>query len=150
MKTVIDIKTLSLIQVPATWIQCSVCGVYHSPSEYRKPDQEKQSRTNCTSCYNMQWDDMQDLKQRTADRFKSREYKAVADYLKTGMTYKRNSISVEDMIYMLQKLPANSRLIMTQGGYYADGVLADIHDPVIDKTIDDVTYYAIGHSSQDP
>jgi len=148
MKTVIAIKTLSPIKVPQEWIQCSVCGEYSSPTEYRKPDQENQSRTNCTSCYEMQWNDMKALQQRTADIMKSWQYINVCNELKMGVTYKRSSISVEDMIYMLQKLPANSRLIMTQEGYYANGSLADIHDPVIDKTIDDIIYYAIGHSSQ--
>ena len=148
MKTVIDIKTMTLIQVPDQWIQCSVCGEYHSPAAYRKPDQEKQSRTNCTSCYEMQWNDMKALEQQTFDIMKSWAYTNVRNKLKMVIAYKRNSISVEYMIAELQKLPANSRLVMTQEGFYAEGSLADIAYPELDNTIDDVAYYAIGHSSQ--
>ena len=148
MKTVIDIKTFNLINVPEQWIQCSVCGVYHSPAEYRKPDQDYQSRTNCTSCYEMPYEAFKSLARITAETMKTPQYKATQKELKTRIACKKNSISVEDMIASLQLLPPNSRLIVTQEGYYADGEFADIFDPSLEKTIGDVGYYSIGHSSQ--
>lgn len=148
MKTVIDSYTFKHILVPTQWIQCSVCGQYKSPASYRKPGEERPSRTNCEICYNLPYDEFKQAEEKYEQTKKSREYKNSQQQLETKMEYADSSISVEDMIAALQQLPANSRLIVTQEGYYAEGKLAGIFYPEKEQLIDDVQYYSIGHSSQ--
>ena len=148
MRTVIDIKTFEHIQIPKNWIACSVCGEYHSPESYRKLDEIRQSRTNCTKCYNLPYEQFKELKLLTEKKKKSQLYRVYGEQLKTKIEYAENSISVGDMIAALQQLPAGARLVMTQEGYYADGKLAGIFCPESEGMVGDVEYYSIGHSSQ--
>ena len=148
MKTVIDINSFEHIKVPEQWIACSVCGEYHSPASYRKKGEESQSRTNCESCYNMPYQEMKELGDFVAKRKKSELYRTSAKQLQIKIDYASNSISVEDMISALQQLPAGSRLVITQEGYYAQGKFGDIFYPESEGMVGDKLYFSIGHSSQ--
>lgn len=148
MKTVIDICSFEHISVPENWIECSVCGEYHPPESYRKNDEEKQSRTNCVSCYNMPFQEMKDLEEFVAKRKKSELYRISVKQFQTKINYISNSISVEDMIAALQQLPTGARLVVTQEGYYAQGKLGDIFTPQDEGIVGDQQYFSIGHSYQ--
>ena len=144
MKTIHDVLKAELRDIPNDYICCSVCGGYFSPDHFRKAGEDRQSRTNCTSCYNLPWEDMQKLKEETKQLVKSNSYKNKK--IRELLRAESESITVEDMIEKLSKLPAGSRLLVTQEGYYADGKLGDIHDP--EPMEDYPGYYSIGHSSQ--
>ena len=146
MKEVIDVNAVAIIEVPVNYMQCSVCGVWHAPEQYRRPGQEQQSRTNCESCSNMDWDAMQKLKEATEQKQSSYKVRALVDSVRRGHMYEHCSVSVEDMVAALQKLPAGSRLVITEEGYYSTSELADIHEPV--KIAGVENYYSIGHSCQ--
>lgn len=149
MKTVIDVNTFSHKQVPKNWIECSVCGEYYQPESYRKEDETHQTRTNCEVCYNMPYEEMKDLGVRiNYEVKKSRRYLNAVMSLRNIINYENNSISVEDMIKYLSELPKNSRLVITQEGYYAQGNLAQIYSPEEQFKTEDITYFSIGHSSQ--
>lgn len=61
-------------------------------------------------------------------------------------------ITVEDMIAALSALPAGSRLVVTESGYYSYGEFADIMLPEVYTPENDLTpgapIYRIGHSHQ--
>jgi hypothetical protein len=148
MQTVIDISSFEHIQVPDNYIECSVCGQYHAPESYRKSGEDRMTRTNCETCYNLPYVDMQALTPATQKRKQSQLYRTSVHQLQTKILYRSNSISVEDMITALTALPAGARLVITQEGYYADGNLAHIFTPETEGNIDNTDYYRIGHSSQ--
>lgn len=148
MKTVVDSYTFKHILVPTQWIQCSVCGQYHSPASYRNPGEERQSRTNCEICYNLPYDEFKQAREKYEQTKKSELYRTSAKQLQIKIDYASNSISVEDMISALQQLPAGSRLVITQEGYYAQGKFGDIFYPESEGMVGDQLYYSIGHSSQ--
>lgn len=148
MKSVIDIETLSIIDVDDSFIECTVCGQYKQPESYRNADQEMQSRTNCRECYNLPTEEFRDKKSEIIELKKSNAYTNKVRQLREQQRIKNNSISVEEMIASLEKLPAGSRLVVTQEGYYAEGKVAYIFSPSQYEFIDGVQYYSIGESIQ--
>lgn len=60
----------------------------------------------------------------------------------------QKSIPVESLILALINIPAGSRIIVTQGGYYAEGDLATAFLPEKEKEINGIGYYSVGHSLQ--
>ena len=62
--------------------------------------------------------------------------------------YFKKSIPVESLILALINIPAGSRIIVTQGGYYAEGNLAVAFLPEKEKEINGIGYYTVGHSFQ--
>lgn len=64
----------------------------------------------------------------------------------------QEGVTVEEMIARLQKLPAGSRVVMTQEGYYAAGRFADLHDePILVQSVrheGEVPVYSLGNSEQ--
>lgn len=148
MKSVIDIDTLAVIKVDDSDIECSVCGQYKPESSYRKKGEQYQSRTNCFECYNLPSADFNNKKVETKKIKTANAYKKAVSSLQAVKRMQSNSVSVEEMIVELQKLPAGSRLIMTQEGYYADGDLGYIFFPSQFDVADGVHYYSIGQSIQ--
>lgn len=149
MKTVFDVNTVSMIEVPDDYKKCSVCGKWCEWNSFKNEDEEKQSRNNCRDCYNMPWEEMKELKIITLEKFKS---PAVRKFLAREVRKKEffhNSISVQDMIEALKTLPKDARIYVGQDGYFAEGRFGEIftpkHPPEI---IYGIQYYAIGHSSQ--
>ena len=53
MKYVVDRNTLTIIQVPDDYIECSMCYKWAAPAEFRKEGETHQSRTNCTACHDL-------------------------------------------------------------------------------------------------
>jgi hypothetical protein len=62
--------------------------------------------------------------------------------------YKKRSMTVRKMIDNLSCLDPNSRLVITEDGYYSCSPIAKIFKPKFNKEINDIKYYAIGHSDQ--
>ena len=62
--------------------------------------------------------------------------------------YFKKSIPVESLILALINIPAGSRIIVTQRGYYAEGDLATAFLPEKEKEINGIGYYSVGHSLQ--
>ena len=89
------LQLLEIIEVPDDYICCSVCGKWHEPSQYRDEDENFQSRTNCTSCYNLPYEHMKKLKEETKEFFKSYEYKNKSRKLK-NLIYVSNNISTKE------------------------------------------------------
>jgi hypothetical protein len=144
MKIIHDLLRAELREVPDDYDRCTVCGEYFPPDQFKNPGEERRSRTNCTSCYNRPWEEMQGLKAQTQlliERNRFRNEKIVKQ-----LKAREYSISVEEMIENLSKLPAGSRLLVTQDGYYADGEFGMIYGP---EELEDYSgYFSIGHSSQ--
>lgn len=107
MKTIIDIGTLTLKQVPKEYIECSVCGHYHPFESYCKDN--VQDRTNCEEYYNLPYKEMKAKGIKTSlVKSKSTDYRNVWESLLEISNFVSNSIPVEVMIAALQQLPAGS------------------------------------------
>lgn len=150
MKTVFDLHSISMIEVPYDYKECSVCGKWCEGDSFKKEDEEAQSRSNCRDCYMMPWEDMKKLKIMTLEKYKSA---AVRNFLSREIekrNFFHNSISVQEMIEALQSLPKDARLYMKQDGYYSEGKFGEIFMPEQDTAvkIDGIEYFAIGYSSQ--
>jgi hypothetical protein len=148
MKQVIDITTLSVIQVPVEYIECSVCGEFHSPESYRKLDESTQSRTNCEKCYSMPLEEFYTLSASTKVMQKSQQYRAIVEKLTFDRNLLGGSVSVEEMIDALNKLPKGSRVLVTQSGYYCEDPIANCFLPTHYKTVGETNIYKIGSSDQ--
>lgn len=149
MKKVFDIETMSMIEVPEDYIRCSICKKWKPPVEYCRNKDGKQTRTNCESCYMMDFDEMKRLGNTTNKILQSEGVQRVLRIESNKKAYYENSIPVEMMIEYLQSLPKNSRLFVGQSGYYAEGMFGCIEYPIFKKSIDDIQYYRIGFSSQE-
>lgn len=158
MKNVVDLNTFTftVIEVPDDYIQCSVCGVWKDPIAYRNTGEERQSRTNCEVCYNMPYEEMKVLKEETNLVFRESLYQTVLRRAKelNRETQRQNekfasSIPVQELIEILQKLPADSRIAITQEGFYSECEFAEIfEEPEEIETINNTRIFAIGNSSQ--
>lgn len=149
MKKVFDIETLSMIEVPEDYIRCSICKKWKAPVEYCRNKDGKQTRTNCESCYMMDFDEMKSLSKRTRKILYSEGVQRILREESDKKAYYENSIPVEMMIEYLQSLPKNSRLFVGQSGYYAEGKFGFVEFPIFKKSVDDIQYYRIGFSLQE-
>lgn len=136
-----------IIEVPNNYIECSICGIYQERSSYTS-NGVYQTRTNCKSCYELPLADWSYLEESVQAKKNSIMYKQLLQSLKEESCAISNSISVQEMIKALQELPSNTRLIIRQEGYYAEGNYADIYLPGHYKDIGEYSYYSIGISSQ--
>jgi len=151
MKSVIDFWNLKVIEVPDDYKLCTVCGHYKHKHSYGKINEEKKfipTRTNCEDCYNLSTEKFNKVKENKKEYFKSKPVKDFIKKIERKQTLLEESISVEEMIKELKKLPKGSRLVMTQDGYYAEGDLAYIHKPEKFTEVDGTTIFNIGNSSQ--
>jgi len=149
MKKVFDIETLSMIEVPEDYIRCSICKKWKPPVEYCRNKDGKQTRTNCESCYMMDFDEMKRLGSATKKILYSEKAQRILKEEADKQAYYENSVPVETMIEYLQSLPKNSRLFVEQSGYYAEGKFGYVEYPIFKKSFDDIPYYCIGFSSQE-
>jgi hypothetical protein len=152
-KKVIDINSKKIVDVPENHIECSVCGKWEDPSHYKKESESVQSRTNCTSCYNLPWDDMQSLGAQTKEMRSSPSMFHLRQKLTKMYELADAAVPVYRLIEALQKLPAGSKVCMTQDGYYAEGGFALLGNTpsefeLIGDDMDGTPVYSIGHSSQ--
>lgn len=149
MKKVFDLTTLTFIEVPEDYIRCSICEKWKPPVEYCRTKSGKQTRTNCESCYMMDFDEMKRLGRTTHKILQSEGVQRILRIEADKKAYYENSIPVEMMIEYLQSLPKNSRLFVGQSGYYAEGKFGFVEFPIFKKSFDDIQYYRIGFSSQE-
>lgn len=149
MKKVFDIETMSFVEVPDNYIKCSICKKWKAPVEYCRNKDGKQTRTNCESCYMMDFDEMKSLGSATDKILNSEWVRRIRREESDKKEYYENSVPVEMMIEYLQSLPKNSRLFVGQSGYYAEGKFGFVEFPIFKKSIDDIQYYRIGFSSQE-
>ena len=149
MKKVFDIETLSMIEVPEDYIRCSICKKWKPPVDYCRNKDGKQTRTNCESCYMMDFDEMKSLESATKKILYSEKAQRILKEEFDKKEYYENSVPVETMIEYLQSLPKNSRLFVEQSGYYAEGKFGYVEYPIFKKSFDDIPYYCIGFSSQE-
>ncbi len=133
MKTVI--QNAKRIEVPDNFIECTVCGVWCDPSEFRRENETHQSRTNCFACYNLDWDIFQLKKEERILMLKSPEHKREIRALREELEYMSNAVSVETLIAQLQALPKNSFVRIA-------GV--DFTAPQLDRVLNNRDYYDIG------
>ena len=147
-KRVMSVKTLDVVEVPEDYIQCSICGSWEPPESYTEREDGKQTRTNCKSCYISPSDLWGELKKKRQEAERSEKYLSNKRFEQERIAYFSNSISVQEMVQALQKLPENARLYVGQEGHYANGKFADIFLPELQKTVDDTLYYQIGYSDQ--
>ena len=97
-----------IIEVPDSHRECSVCGIFYEESEYKNVGENYISRTNCSSCWNLKSEEFKALKEKTEDTVKNSKVRKQKFY---ELTLFNNSISVEEMIQSLLKLPKKSRFI---------------------------------------
>jgi hypothetical protein len=155
MKIVNIIDSTPLImEVPGDYIRCSISGEFRPRDEFCN-DAGVQTRTNCTSTYLSKYTDNAVLSARTADIMCSMPFKSLVKQLQRSRELEANSIHIADMIATLLDLQSKNpqtRLVITQSGYYAEGGLADIYvaPELINKgpACGDVDYYSLGDSTQ--
>lgn len=143
-------KTPIIQEVPDSYILCSISGEYRAKEEYTS-NGVFQTRTNCTSTYLMPTKDMEALELEVQKIRLSKAYTELQRGLKKERELFHNSLSIDFLIQELQKIKdsnEDARIVVTQDGYYADGLCAHIHSPEKLGTFNDCTYYYIGHSSQ--
>lgn len=131
-------------EVPDSYIRCSVTGTFLPQEEFMRDGVVV--RTNGEASYHMPTEEFQSTSERTKLIKMSREFRYAQEELNAEKYVEEAAISVEEMITALQKLPAGSRLIVTQDGYYADGGIADIFTPEASRQY--ANTFVIGHSSQ--
>lgn len=136
----------SIQNVPDNYLRCSVSGEFRPVEEFETNG--VRSRTNCERTFKMPYEEMQALTAQTKQQMQSIGFKKLLNKLTTQITFRDNSIAVKDLIAQLQELPDNARIVITQEGYYADGQLAEIHEPDIVRKTESELYYSIGHSAQ--
>jgi hypothetical protein len=143
-----------IAEVPDDYIRCSISGEFRPRSEFCD-ENGIQTRTNCTSTYLAKHADNVVLSARTADIMHKMPFKSLASQLSRARSLEAMSVPIADMIATLLDLQSknpNTRLVMTQNGYYADGDLADIYTvPELLAKVPacgEVDYYSLGSSSQ--
>lgn len=138
LKKVIDIDNIKIIDVPLDYIECSVCGRYHAPSDYS--EFSVISRTNCYNCYispTKYWDE----RKAAVKAIKvSKIYKELERKLKLELGCIKYSRPVEEVIEELKKLPPGSHLIGL--GWVEDSRWEIIEIPTPEK-FEITGYYAI-------
>lgn len=142
MKKVIELGQLR--EIPEDYKCCSVCGIHFPVTSFNNDNSSTPTRTNCKGCYESPQSDWNERIQKKQSAQMSEEAKK---YLKEKKI-EGVSVSVEELISQLQKLPKDSKIVMTQDGYYACGDFADIHTPIPLEGYEDINVYKIGHSSQ--
>ena len=149
MKKVVNIVEgiCKIDSVPDDWVRCSVSGEYRPKEEYFNSDGFI-SRTNCERTYCMPLEEMQKLSRVTKEITQSPLFCDLSKSIEKEESLKNYSISVLEFIEKLNDLPKDSRLVVTQAGYYADGELAEIFFPQEYSEVDGVKYYEIGNSYQ--
>ena len=125
MKKVVEL--LEITEVPVNHIECSVCGLFRPPESYRREGESHQSRTNCEICYNLKMEDFEEVKDRVARMKSSSKRKSIERKLKRENTYLGMSLTKEELIEALEKLPDGARVVITQSGYYSDCELASFY-----------------------
>ena len=133
---------------------CSVCGIEKDVVGFEFSDkgnsEDQITRTNCKSCYEMPWEDMQALSEET--KAKRKEYLESPEY-KKECRYREMmgaSLSKEELIESLSKLPDGSRIVITQSGFYAQGRFAYFEETPRPYNISEMhDVYSIGYSEQD-
>jgi hypothetical protein len=144
MKKIIDIYSASTIEVDDDAIECSVCGKWEPRSSYEKDGEIV--RTNCFDCCNnTTYLDFPKIKEEVKQLKQNPKYKQLIEIQRRNDYYFTNSVSVEEMIECLQKLPSGSRLLIDShtrfGGVdFPDKNTDKIATPDLDKV-----YYYIGH-----
>lgn len=151
---------LCIIETPIGWMQCSVSRDWYPPKEFQD-DQGRQVRTNCRATYEMEgmaefkkkceaiWDATDNDSRAIRDH-----YRRIEADLSLQSCIRDSGYTVGELLDMLQKLPKDARVIMTQDGYYAEGILAYMQPPTRfmqhHKDFDcfGAEVYVIGHSSQ--
>jgi len=111
-----------IIKKPEDSIECSVCGKFKHKSNFGKIRNGSfiQTRTNCEECYNLSKEKFSKINNENRKNKSSTKYWELSRKCKELNEY-MFSISVNEVIENLKKLPKEARLIITQDGYYADG-----------------------------
>lgn len=136
----------SISNVQDHFLRCSISGEFRPLSEFETNG--VRTRTNCERTYRMPTEDMQKLSEQTKAVMQSLQFKKLAQKLQHEQAFRDSSISVKALIAQLHALPEDAHIVITQEGYYADGQLAEIHEPELRLKTEDTAYYSIGHSSQ--
>lgn len=79
----------------------------------------------------------------------SKDYKSKLEKFHRDQNSIAASIDVSELIEALSLLPPNSRICVTQTGYYCSGEYADVFLPVFKEKVEGVEIYRIGHSSSE-
>lgn len=143
MDKVIELGQLVEIDLANTQ-KCSVCLRFKPKDSYTQPN----LRTNCYECYttpSSEWDKLR-ADALLAESNPSQE----ARRFKKMKEIEEVSISVEEMIEALKQLPAGSRLIMSESGYYSTSEYAEIYLPQKVKNAEGLDIFEIGSSNQMP
>ena len=143
-----------MMEVPDDYIRCSISGEFRPRSEFCD-ENGIQTRTNCTSTYLAKHADNVVLSARTADIMREKPFKSLVGQLSRARELEAMSVPIADMIAILLDLQSknpNTRLVMTQDGYYSQGGFAYIHTvPELLAKVPacgEVDYYSLGNSSQ--
>lgn len=151
MKQVIDKINVKVIEVESTDIECSVCRKWKSETSFRREGQDRQSRTNCEDCFNMDWDDMKALSASTEEMIKKKSNSIfnLKSKLEKRQELFGKSVTVKQLRKMLEALDDDDRVYVAEDGYYADGSYVAISiDDHANQEIDGCKFYEIARSEQ--
>ena len=136
----------SISNVQEHFLRCSISGEFRPLSEFETNG--VRDRTNCERTYHMLTEDARKLSAQTKAVMQSIQFKKLEQKLQHERAFRDSSISVKALIAQLHALPEDAHIVITQEGYYADGQLAEIHEPELRLKTEQAMYYSIGHSSQ--
>lgn len=110
-----------LLEVPHDYIRCSVCGSWEPQDSFRKEGEERQSRTNCKVCYEMDYEKMLETKEAYQKFIKlPKHYNKAHKLLRTHeLNNQYNSLfSVNELIEELKKLDQSKKIAMKIGSSF--------------------------------
>lgn len=136
-----DLMDTALVEVPGDYIRCTCCGAWEPPESFRKPEETKQSRTNCVSCYMDTWVGM-NKKKDIYDTFRKlpRHYiKALALMKERELKQTLESLdTVSELIEKLKRLDSSKKIAIKVGEEFTtfgDFIKEDKLNPVYDETV---------------
>ena len=143
-------KTPVIQEVPDDYLLCSISGEFRPRIEFCNSE-GVYCRTNCTGTYMMTCNEMSTLETEISAIKKSHKYGELLTLLCKEQVYYAGSISIDSIISDLLELKAKdpgARIVITQAGYYCEGVCADIYSPELVQKLNNINYYSIGNSTQ--
>ena len=130
----VDKLNLKIIEVPENYYECSVCHEWLPESEFIDEGAKGRTRTNCSACYNMGFDEMRALSKKNED-FINKHTCAIAD-LKDKIEFIDGAYTKAKLRERFEKLLAK---LDDKGVYGCQASLGSEYEAV-DYSLDDLLY----------
>lgn len=92
------LELLTIVEVPDDYIRCTVCGKWYPIQAYNNENLNIQKRTNCKSCYELPFDDMKELKEKTESLYQTIEFKILSSTFGKEIELRDNVLTKEELL----------------------------------------------------